>query len=162
MNEESSKPSKIANNIQIINEIGPKMNVNNTLYLNTSVNPVNTSFEMKTDLDNLGKKIGNISIIKNTKPDHGNSQNEMEDILFKISENKIDHSFETQNQKKISFNQKKNTKNFDNSIIIDDNKVNKTVMESYCCNHEEELFKAKQKIELLSKKMKLVMEENKV
>lgn len=115
----------------------------------------------------------NISFVKpsSNKIEYSSNQCEMEDI-FKMNENKgdnkMDSSFaDTSNNvyKKSSYvpnmsmHQKKPSRN-DMSLNIEMN--NKMNPESFCCSHEEELHKAKQKIDLLTKKMKLVMEENKV
>jgi hypothetical protein len=94
----------------------------------------------------------------------------MEDI-FKMNENKVENKMdcsfvETNNVYKknsyipnVSMHQKKPSRN-DMSLNFEMN--GKMNPESFCCNHEEELGKAKQKIDLLTKKMKLIMEENKV
>lgn len=115
----------------------------------------------------------NVSFIKPTsnKVEPTVNQFEMEDI-FKMNESKgdtkIDNSFVDASNNiykkssyvpSISMHQKKPSRN-DMSLNIEMN--NKMNPEAFCCSHEEELHKAKQKIDLLTKKMKLVMEENKV
>lgn len=218
VNEEKNK---IRNNSKPKDETGPRISINNTLYLNTSSNfqsvnieNTNQSFDMQNDIDFLSKKIGNISFINNNKNsnnsnnfNNNNKQNqmEMEDIFMKMvveeegdqkkptfslntenilnentnySTNKLNTSFE-KNRKKPSisiYNQSKieepykkkeetskaNTSFQHNSSFVNESKLDKTYNNVICCTHEDELKKAKQKLDHLMKKMKLITEENKV
>jgi len=201
-------------------EQGPRISINNTLYLNTSSNyqslnidngpNINGSFDMKNDLESLNKKFGNnISFIHNNVNNNNNKQNEanqleMEDILLKMVleegeqkkaalapqetnvlventnylANRLNTSFENNRKKqstsvyqpssKVDESKKKkeeinktNTSFQQNSSFVNESKMDKT-FNAICCLHEEELKKAKQKIDHLTKKMKLITEENKV
>lgn len=218
MNEEKGKNKTQPKSKE---EQGPRISINNTLYLNTSsnyqslnidnanMNPSNTSFDMKTDFEAISKKFGgnNMSFLHNNptsttnKPNEA-SQMEMEDILLKMVleegeqkksqenggtventnylANRLNTSFEN-NRKKTSTsvyqpaskvedskrkkeeNNKNNTSfQQQNSSFVNESRMDKTFNNTICCQHEDELKKAKQKIDHLTKKMKLITEENKV
>lgn len=218
MNEEKGKSKTQPKSKE---EQGPRISINNTLYLNTSsnyqslnidnanMNPSNTSFDMKTDFESLSKKFGgnNMSFLHNNptsttnKPNEA-SQMEMEDILLKMVleegeqkklqengglventnylANRLNTSFEN-NRKKTSTsvyqpsskvddskrkkeeNNKNNTSfQQQNSSFVNESRMEKTFSNTICCQHEDELKKAKQKLDHLTKKMKLITEENKV
>ena len=201
-------------------DVGPRISINNTLYLNTSsnyqsvniengqnVNNINSSFDMKGDIEMLNKKINNISFLNNNKHSNNNEANqmEMEDILLKMVleegeqkktlqlqetnnnnilnennyvANRLNTSFENNRKKqvldksRIEEQPKKNRdensrinasfeKNSSFVNVNNESRMDKT-FNIGCCAHEEELKKAKQKIDHLNKKMKLITEENKV
>jgi hypothetical protein len=87
--------------------------------------------------------------------------------------NRLNTSFENnrkkpmnQQQTKIEDPKKRKDEKANSSFHINSSFVNESRMDktfnTVCCLHEEELRKAKQKLEHLTKKMKLITEENKV
>lgn len=219
MNEEKVKNKSQSKSKE---DQGPRISINNTLYLNTSsnfqsnnienggtLNNVNGSFDIKGDLDSVNNKKAannNLSFLhsssnnNNNRPNTENNQFEMEDILLKMVleegdqkkpqenpnilventnylGNRLNTSFENNRKKqsnsvyqpsknddskhKKDENNKTNTSFQQNSSFVNESRMDKT-FNTICCLHEEELRKAKQKIDHLSKKMKLIIEENKV
>jgi len=204
VNEEKTKHKKPKD------DSGPRISINNTLYLNTStnyqslniesgLNNINASFDIKGNYDKNHDKNHDKNNDKNNDKNQIN-QMEMEDILLKmvleegeqkkIQENngvfkektdyianRLNTSFENnqKNKQNISVFQGKNEKKVDNCKLngsfqnisfVNESRIEKNTenngYNAVCCEHEEELKKAKQKIEHLSKKMKLITEENKV
>ena len=138
MNEEKGKSKTQPKSKE---EQGPRISINNTLYLNTSsnyqslnidnanMNPSNTSFDMKKTSTSVYQPSSKVDDSKRKKEEN----------------NKNNTSFQQQN-----------------SSFVNESRMEKTFSNTICCQHEDELKKAKQKLDHLTKKMKLITEENKV
>lgn len=117
----------------------------------------------------------------NKKINYGKKSEQSNDVLNENTNqayNKLNTSFENNRKKNNNtfyqpsnkleeFQRKKDEKvkthaSFhQNSSFLNETKEEKS-FNNICCTHEEELKKAKQKIDHLNKKMKLILEENKV
>lgn len=117
----------------------------------------------------------------NKKINYGKKSEQSNDVLNENTNqahNKLNTSFENNRKKNNNtfyqpsnkleeFQRKKDekvkthTSFHQNSSFLNETKEEKS-FNNICCTHEEELKKAKQKIDHLNKKMKLILEENKV